>query len=61
MDYTVENELSKMILGFAIEVHKQLGIGLLESTYQEYLRYKILKSGCDVVKDKLILILYKDV
>jgi GxxExxY protein len=61
MDYTVENELSKMNLGFAIEVHKQLGIGLLESTYQEYLRYEILKSGLDVVKDKPMPILYTDV
>ncbi len=26
MDYTVENELSKIILGCAIEVHKQLGV-----------------------------------
>jgi hypothetical protein len=34
MDYTVENELSKIILGCAIEVHKQLGPGLLESAYQ---------------------------
>ena len=29
-----ENELSKMIIGCAIEVHKQLGPGLLESAYQ---------------------------
>jgi hypothetical protein len=32
-----ENELSKIILGKAIEVHKQLGPGLLESAYQESL------------------------
>ena len=30
MDYTVENELSNIILGCAIEVHKQLGPGLFE-------------------------------
>ena len=61
MDYTVENELSKIILGCAIEVHKQLGPGLLESAYQECLHYELLKSGLDVVKEKPMPIIYKDV
>jgi GxxExxY protein len=61
MDYTVENELSKMILGCAIEVHKQLGPGLLESAYQECLYYELLKSGLDVVKEKPMPIIYKEV
>ena len=29
-----ENEISSKIIGAAIEVHKQLGPGLLESTYE---------------------------
>lgn len=33
MNYLDENELSNKILGCAIEVHKQLGPGLLESAY----------------------------
>jgi GxxExxY protein len=61
MDYKVENELSKNILGCAIEVHKQLGPGLLESAYQECLHYELLKSGLDVVKEKPMPIIYKDV
>ena len=61
MDYTVENELSKIILGCAIEVHKQLGPGLIESAYQECLHYELLKSGLDVVKEKPMPIIYKDV
>jgi len=61
MDYTVENELSKIILGCAIEVHKQLGPGLLESAYQECLYYELLRSGLDVVKEKPMPIIYKDV
>jgi len=36
-DIMIENELSKKIIGCAIEVHKQLGPGLLESAYQECL------------------------
>ncbi|MFY8187156.1 MAG: GxxExxY protein [Flavobacterium sp.] len=61
MDYKVENELSKIILGCAIEVHKQLGPGLLESAYQECLHYELLKSGLDVEKEKPMPIIYKDV
>lgn len=35
------NELSYKIIGLAIEVHKELGPGLLESAYQECLFYEI--------------------
>ncbi len=31
----LENQISKQIIGSAIEVHKQLGPGLLESAYRE--------------------------
>jgi len=61
MDYTAENELSNIILGCAIEVHKQLGPGLLESAYQECLQYELLKAGLEVVKEKPMPIIYKDV
>ena len=60
MDYTVENELSNIIIGCAIEVHKQLGPGLLESAYQECLRYELSKAGLEVVKEKPMPIIYKD-
>jgi len=61
MDNTVENELSNIIIGCAIEVHKQLGPGLLESAYQECLRYELSKAGLEVVKEKPMPIIYKDV
>jgi hypothetical protein len=38
-----ENELSKKIIGCAIEVHKQAGTGLLESAYQVCLYYEIMQ------------------
>ena len=41
----IENELSKKIIGCAIEVHKQLGPGLLESAYQECLYYELILAG----------------
>ncbi len=56
-----ENQLSNIIIGCAIEVHKQLGPGLLESAYQECLFYELLKQGLHVVKEKPMPIIYKDV
>ena len=37
MDYTVENELSKIILGCAIEVHKQTRSGIIRASLPEML------------------------
>ncbi len=36
-----ENALSKVIIGAAIEVHRQLGPGLLESAYKECLAFEL--------------------
>ncbi len=47
-----ENELSNKVIGLALEVHKALGPGLLESAYQECLNYKIVQSGLFVEKEK---------
>lgn len=49
------------IIGLAIEVHKQLGPGLLESAYQECLYYEIVNSGLIVEKQKALPIIYKDI
>lgn len=56
-----ENELSNKIIGCAINVHKQLGPGLLESAYQECLMYELQQSGLKVRKEKPMPIKYKDV
>lgn len=36
-----ENELSYKIIGAALEVHKTLGVGLLESAYEVALAYEL--------------------
>jgi len=56
-----ENELSRRIIGSAIEVHKTLGPGLLESAYLECLNFDLIKSGLHVEKQKAMPIVYKEV
>lgn len=53
--------LSYKINGLAIEVHRQLGAGLLESAYQECLFYEIQKAGLKVEKEKSLPIIYKEI
>lgn len=55
------NELSSLIIGKAIEVHKALGPGLLESTYKECLYYELTALGLNVEKEKPLPIIYKDI
>lgn len=55
------NSLSYRIIGLAIEVHKQLVPGLLESAYQECLFYEIKNAGLFVEKEKSLPIVYKDI
>ena len=56
-----ENEISNIIIGKAIEVHKSLGPGLLESAYQECLYYELIESGLKVEKEKPMPVIYKDI
>lgn len=56
-----ENEISNRIIGLAIEVHKSLGPGLLESAYKECLLYRLLKEGYTAEKEKPMPLIYYDV
>lgn len=56
-----ENELSRVVIGLAIEVHSALGPGLLESAYKECLYYKILKAGLFVEKEKIMPLIFEEV
>lgn len=57
----IENELTNKIIGCAIEVHKILGPGLLESAYQECLHYELKKAGLKVEKEIPMPIIYKEI
>jgi GxxExxY protein len=56
-----ENEISGLIIGAAIDVHKVLGPGLLESAYKECLYYKLFKSGLNVIKEKPMPLIFEEV
>lgn len=56
-----ENELSKIIIGKAIEVHKLLGPGLLESAYSECLYFELTQLGLKVEREKPLPIIYKEI
>ena len=56
-----ENEISQKIIGAAIEVHKQLGPGLLESTYETCLAYELKQMGLDVKQQQALPVVYKEV
>ncbi len=55
-----ENQLSTIIIGCAIEVHRRLGAGLLERAYQECLMYELKLQGLKVEKEVLLPITYKE-
>ncbi len=60
MDKNIEfSELSNKVLGCAIEVHKSLGPGLLESAYQHCLCHELKLNHINFQKEKPLPINYK--
>jgi GxxExxY protein len=55
------NEITRRIIGCAIEVHKALGPGLLESAYEECLVYELQRAGLQVLRQKPVPIIYKEI
>lgn len=55
------NKLTHKVIGLAIEVHRTLGPGLLESAYCECLAYEIRNSGLFVEREKILPITYKEI
>ena len=55
------NELTGKIIGAAIEVHKQLGPGMLESAYEECLCYELSLCSLKVERQKPMPVVYKEI
>ena len=56
-----ENEISNLVFNAALTIHKELGLGLLESAYEECLYYELIKLGLSVEKQKPLPLVYKEV
>ncbi len=56
-----EDEISRKIIGCAISVHRELGPGLLESSYMACLHFELLQAGLFVEREKPVPLIYKDI
>jgi GxxExxY protein len=54
-------DLTEKIIGAAIEVHRNLGPGLLESAYEACLAYELEEAGLTVERQKPVPLAYKDI
>jgi GxxExxY protein len=55
------NDLSYKIIGSAYKVHRKLGPGLLESTYEICIMYELMKLGYKVERQKPIPLIYDEI
>ena len=56
-----ENEISSIAINAAIEVHKTLGSGLLESSYEICLFYELIQAACTLKGRSRFLFIYKGI
>ena len=56
----LEEPLTQQVIGLAIEVHRHLGPGLLESVYEQCLTLELRRAGTDFARQVPIPILYKN-
>ena len=56
-----DNQIAKIVLDCAFEVHSSLGPGLLESVYRECISYELNSQGLYVEKEKLLPVQYKKI
>ncbi|MGA3167072.1 MAG: GxxExxY protein [Terriglobia bacterium] len=55
------NKITERIIGAAMQVHRTLGPGLLESAYEACLSYELRKGGLDVEQQKPVPLVYEEV
>lgn len=56
-----ENEIAQIVFNCGLKVHKTLGPGLLESAYEEYLHYELIKSDLNISRQKALPLIYREV
>ena len=55
------DDLSNKVIGCALNVHRELGPGLLESTYEQCLCYELSKAGIQFERQKELPVRYQEV
>ncbi len=55
------NKITETIIGVAINVHRELGPGLLESAYETCMVYDLLQTGLKIEQQKPLPIIYRGV
>jgi len=55
------NKITETIIGVAINIHRALGPGLLESAYEACMVYDLIKAGLKVEQQKPLPIVYRGV
>lgn len=55
------NQFSEQVIAAAITVHKELGPGLLESTYEACLAHELLSRGIEVERQKSVPVIYRGI
>jgi GxxExxY protein len=55
------NQITEIIIGCAINVHKCLGPGLLESAYEECMVFELKNAGLKIERQKSIPVIYKEI
>lgn len=58
---TAINHIIYQTVGCAIEVHRQLGPGLLEKVYEKCLKYELEYKGLKVIQQQVIPVAYKGI
>jgi GxxExxY protein len=55
------NDITDQIIGAAITIHRELGPGLLESTYEACVAYELVERGLRIEQQRVVPVHYRDV
>ena len=56
-----ENEIGKIVVNTAVQIHRELGPGLLETVYETVLTYELEKQGLHVERQVPVAIEYRGI
>jgi len=56
-----ENDISYKVIGIALNLHNELGPGLLESVYEHSMAYELRNAGFQIGQQVAMPLIYKDI